>query len=694
MPDLLFEIGAEEIPAGYIEGALEALKEGFGAALKEQRLPVERIHVTGTPRRLVLHARGVPERQEDVEVEVSGPPKRVAFDGDGNPTKAGEGFARKQGIDLSEIQFRTTDKGEYCFAVKHVEGMATVDLLVEVLPGLISRLPFPKSMRWLEPTKTFARPIRTLVAILGETLVPFEFNGVRSATETRGHPFLAPGPVPLRSASWEDYAAILRENKVLVDLAERRSLIEEQLERIYETYGSAHRQPGLAEEVTNLVEWPHTIEGRFEEEFLVVPAEVIEAAMMEHQRYFPVRDAEGRLLNRFAFVSNRDQAHEDGVRRGNERVLRARLADARFFWDEDRKTRLADRVEELKSVLYQIKLGSYQDRTARLRGMARFLAAKLGLPKEKAEKLDRAARLCKTDLLTQMVHEFPSLQGVMGRHYALQDGEDPEVAGAIEEHYLPKQAGGALPETELGVLLALAEKADTVAACFSAGLAPTASQDPYGLRRQTVGIIRILLEKGISVSLSDLFGEGLRHLPETLARGPETLREILAFVRDRLNQFCLDRDYRYDLVNAALEPGFDDLLDFRTRLDAVRQLSGMPEWLALVEVVERTFNITRNSSPSGEIREELLHEAPEAAVFEAYRDHRPEIEGLFESGDYVRGALLYHAVFAGVVHEFFGKVFVNVDDEALRANRLLLMRSVYALFAENLADLVQVVMSG
>jgi len=694
MPDFLFEIGTEEIPAGYIEGALQALREGFEEALKERRLSVERVHVTGTPRRLVLHARGVPERQEDIEEEVSGPPKRVAFDEDGNPTKAGEGFARKQGIDISGIQFRDTDKGEYCFAIKHVEGSATVDLLAEVLPGLIPQLPFPKSMRWLDPTRTFARPIRTLVAVFGDAPVPFEFNGVRSCTETNGHPFLAPGPVPLRSASWEDYVAALRENKVIVDLTERRSLIEEQLRHIYKAHGSEHRQPGLAEEVTNLVEWPHSIEGQFEDEFLDVPAEVIEAAMMEHQRYFPVRDAEGKLLNRFAFVSNRDQAHEDGVRSGNERVLRARLADARFFWDEDRKTRLADRVGELKSVLYQIKLGSYHDRTERLRKMAGFVATELELPKEKAEKLDRAALLCKTDLLTQMVYEFPSLQGVMGRHYALQDGEDPGVASAIEEHYLPKQAGGDLPETELGVLLALAEKADTVSACFAAGLAPTASQDPYGLRRQTVGIIRILLEKGISVSLSDLLGEGLQHLPETLEKGPETLERILGFVRDRLNQFCLDRDYRYDLVNAALEPGFDDLLDFRTRLDAICELSGRPEWPALVEVVERTFNITKGGSPSGEAREDLLQEAAEVAVFEAYRDHRPEIEGLFEGGDYVQGALRYHKVFAAVVHEFFGKVFVNVDDEAVRNNRLLLMHSVYALFAENLADLVQVVMSG
>jgi glycyl-tRNA synthetase beta chain len=425
-----------------------------------------------------------------------------------------------------------------------------------------------------------------------------------------------------------------------------------------------------------------------------VPAEVIEAAMMGHQRYFPIRNSGGDLVNKFAFVSNRDGSNDDVVRTGNERVLRARLADARFFWDEDRKTKLADRVDALKDVLYQVKLGSYYERAERLRKMTAFIADKLGLDESTTANLDRAAMLCKTDLLTNMVYEFAKLQGVMGRHYALQDGEQPQVAAAIEEHYLPKAAAGALPESELGALLALAEKADTVSSCFAAGLSPTASQDPYGLRRQTLGIIRVLLEREISISLRDLFAQGLQSLPDSLEVEEGVLDQILDFARDRLNQFCLDAGYRYDLVNAALSAGFDNLLDLKARLDAITELSKQDYWIPLVKVVERTFNITKKSQPEGELNEELLHEEQEKAVFVALQENQDEIKALFDQRDYAAAAQLYHDVFADPIETFFDKVMVLVDDEAIRNNRLLLMKTIHGLIAEHLGDIGKEVVLG
>ncbi|MDA1140801.1 MAG: glycine--tRNA ligase subunit beta [Planctomycetota bacterium] len=694
MPDLLFEIGAEEIPAGYIEPALAALKSGFENALKSNRLEAKALRTTGTPRRLILHAAGLPSMQESIDMEVAGPPRRVAFDGEGKPTRAAEGFARKNGVDVSEVMLRETDKGEYCYVVTHVEGKPTAEILQGVLSALIETLPFPKSMYWLTPSTRFARPVRSILAIFDKDVVPFEYSGVASGRKTAGHPFLGEDSVSIESADFNAFESALEANKVVADLDKRRDQIESQLAIIYASYGSSHNQPELVEEVKNLVEWPHAIEGSFEEDYLEVPAEVIEAAMMGHQRYFPVRNSDGDLVNKFAFVSNRDGSHDDVIRTGNERVLRARLSDARFFWDEDRKTRLADRVEALKDVLYQVKLGSYYERTERLRSMAGFIADKLGLDEATAGHLDRAAMLCKTDLLTNMVYEFAKLQGVMGRHYALQDGEHAAVANAIEEHYLPKQAAGALPESDIGAFLALAEKADTVSSCFAAGLSPTASQDPYGLRRQTLGIIRILLEKNISISLRAMFEHGLSNLPDSLEVESGVLDQILDFVRDRLNHFFLDAGYRYDLVNAALSAGFENLLDLKARLDAITELSKQNFWTSLVKVVERTFNITKKSQPTGDLCTDLLKEELERAVFHALKENEDEIRSLFEQRDFVAAARRYHDVFAEPIEKFFADVMVLVDDEAIKNNRLLLMKNIHDLIADHLGNLGKEVVLG
>ena len=693
MPDLLFEIGSEEIPAGYIVPAMEAMRKDFQTALEKNRLTAANVHVTGTPIRLVLHASGLPEQQESMDLEVSGPPKRVAFDDDGNPTKAAEGFARKQGLDVSAIELRETPRGEFCFAIKHVEGRQTQEILSEVLPELMRGIPFPKSMRWNDPKERFARPVRTILAVFGSSPVAFEYNGVQSGTESRGHRFLSPESFQVESASYPGFVDALRKRKVILELEERKSLIKKQIVQLLESAGSKHDQHGLVDEVTNLVEWPFSLVGSFEEEFLEVPPEVIVTAMTEHQRYFPMWDASGKLLNRFVVVSNRGEEQAEMVREGNERVLRARLADARFFWDEDRKTSLEERVEGLKEVLYQEKLGSYYDRTQRLCATARFIVEQLGLPGKTARDLERAARLCKADLLTNMVYEFPSLQGVMGREYALCDGEDQEVAVAIEEHYRPRQAAGELPESNLGGLLALAEKAATVSACFAAGLSPTANQDPYGLRRQTLGIIRLVVEKEIGISLSSLFQHGLELLPGSLDVSLTVIDEILGFVRERLYHFSIERGYRYDLVNSVLSSGFDDLQDFQLRLEAVTRLAEWEEWPSLVEVVERTFNITKGKTVEGVLRDDLLQEEAEKMVFEAIQKNAEVVASHFAQGDYYEGALLYHQVFAEAVHEFFDKVFVNVDEEDVRNNRLLMMASVHRLFAGQLANLVEVVVS-
>ena len=708
MSELLFEIGTEEIPAGYIAPALKELSDGLKALLKENRLDPEQLGSTGTPRRLTVWARGVPEKQGGVREEITGPPAAVAYDEDGNPGKAAIGFARAQGVDVEDLEVRETDKGPYVVAVQEKEGAPTLEILPDLLREATLSIAFPKSMRWPHPAPgddpglSFARPVRHLVALLDSEVIPVEIAGVRADRLTCGHPFLAPDPFALPSASYEEYKRLLRENYVVCDLEERRESVREQVQSLHEAHAPPQISEPLLDEVTNLVEYPHAIEGSFAEEFLAVPDCVLAAAMTEHQRYFPVRDADGQMLNRFVIVSNRTEKQEETVREGNELVLRARLADARFFWDEDRKISLEERVPDLAGVVYLGGLGNNLDRTERLEALAARIADLMGLSEEKVEKGERAAHLCKADLLTDLVGEFPSLQGVVGGELAADEGKNEAVATAIAEHYRPAGAEDNPPESALGAALALADKLDCIAGCFALGQLPSGSQDPYGLRRSALGIMLTLETRGIDLSLSALL-EAAREVLENQAPrlGQKELQvpveKALEFFRGRLYNDALERGYPYDLVRAALAVGFDrevpdehlnhNVCQFWRRLTALRKCSEKEWWPALVELVDRTYRIQRDGNGQAEPQEPLLEEDEERLLFELLAQHGDSIRASFEAGQYVEAAELYCSALADPVHEFFENVFVNVDDQEVRQNRKALCGAIYRLFADRFADL-------
>ncbi|MFN3466104.1 MAG: glycine--tRNA ligase subunit beta [Candidatus Brocadiales bacterium] len=690
MSNLLFEIGTEEIPSGYISPALRQIEELFKEGLKGNRLECARVVTLATPRRLSLYAEGIPEKQPPLVEEVQGPAARVAFDKEGQPTKAALGFAKAQGVEPKDLKTKDTPKGAYVFAIKTHAGEETARLLPPLLTTMIRSLCFPKKMKWKGTNLLFARPIRWIVAILDQEVIPLELNGITSGRTTFGHPFLSGKSLPIKRADLDTYKTTLRKEKVLVDVEERKALLRGGINKLLEPYGSQLKEEELLEEVSFLVEYPCPVECTFPEEFLKVPQEVVETVMKEHQRYFPVEDARGRLLPRFVVVTNRGPQEAASCKEGNERVLKARLSDAKFFWEEDRKVSLWKRLEGLKEVVFHEKLGSYQERVERIDRLSGYLALRMGLGSGERELLHRAARLCKADLLTQMVGEFPKLQGVMGYHYAREEGEKEEVAIAILEHYLPRFAGDRLPETQLGTLLSLADKFDALCGCFSIGLVPTGSQDPYALRRQAQGIIRILEDKNLNLSLRDSLEAALENFP---GKGT-TLQELLEFFKDRLYQTFLEKGRRYDIINAVLAAGFDNVADFSRRLGVISRLSQTDRWQGLVTVVERTFNIGKKAMATGEVEEKLLQEKEERQLWELYQRHRDKILSLIDKKQYEEASMEYCDSFAQAVHAFFDKVFVNVEDQRLRNNRLLLLKGINELYSMRIADLAQIVPPG
>ena len=690
MPDLLVEIGTEEIPAGYLAPASGAFAEMMTDALDAERLSGGGSRTFHTPRRITLAILALPESQDDFSEEVQGPSKKIAFDDDGKPTRAGAGFARGQGIAVEELQVKETKNGPYVFAHKKTTGRPTAEVLADILPGVIAKLPFPKSMHWDDMNFTFARPIRSILALLDSDVVGFEAGGVTSGRVTHGHPFLAPRAIEIADADVDKYLDLLRQANVIADVEERREMTREQIEKLLSAHGAELTELELLDEVTNLVEFPTAIEGSFPEHFLEVPSQVIEAAMMEHQRYFPVRDASGELVNRFITVSNRTGESSDLIRQGNERVLDARLNDAQFFWTEDRRHSLEEHHESLSGVTFQEKLGTYADRVARIRELALFIAKEMGLDDKTSAKVERAAVLCKADLVTQMVGEFPSLQGVIGREYARADGEETEVVEAIAEHYQPRSARDDLPQTDVGRILALADKFDALVGCFAAGLIPTGSQDPYALRRQTGGIIRIIITGELRLSIDGIIDKARKLLPDGLEQAGEASRNVSAFVQDRLYYYFLDAGYSHDIIRAALKPGFTDLLDLSRRLASLQELAGTHDWHKLVTAVERTHNITKDFIISGEVDEALLGEPEERDLYQLYVDNHDKMHDLIEKHDYNQVCRMYEEAFAVPLHVFFENVFVNVDDENVRNNRLTLLKQINLLFAEKVADLSQI----
>ncbi|MBF1686011.1 MAG: glycine--tRNA ligase subunit beta [Selenomonas sp.] len=662
--DLLFEIGTEEIPAHVMPHLLEDLAQLAETMLKEHRLSYEKVRTLGTPRRAALIVTGLAERQEDVNTETRGPSVAIAFDADGNPTKAGAGFARGQGVDPSAL----IQRDGYVYASVHEGGAATAELLTSLLPDLVRAIPLPNSMRWGDLDFRFIRPIRWFVALYGTEIVPFTLAGVTSGNHSRGHRTLAPADFVITSA--EDYEAACEKAYIIVDPERRRAMICEQItETAKACGGTAEITPDLLEEVLYLVEYPTALSGSFEEKYLALPAEAVITPMRDHQRYFPVKAADGSLLPAFITVRNGGKAHLDVVAHGNERVLRARLADAQFFFDEDRKKSLAEHREKLKTVVFQRGLGSMYEKTERLMALTTAIVEEMAAgDTDDAALTDarRAAELSKADLVTGMVTEFTELQGIMGREYALLDGESPAVARAIDEQYMPRFAGDELPQTPLGVALSAADKIDNIVGTFSQGRIPTGSQDPFGLRRQALGLVLMLIEQESTMLLSDLVDEAcdLYDLEEFRDKMQVYVAD---FIRLRLKNVLSERGVRYDVQEAVL--GDVDLVaDVPVRAAYVERLLASEGGEALVQSFVRVGNIAR-SVTGGTVDPALFKAEEEGALLSAYQ---AAAAARAEGED----TLPAEQALGRAIDTFFDAVMVMDKDARVKENRLSLLKMI------------------
>ena len=678
--DLLLEIGTEEVPAHVMPHLLLDLKRLAGDMLAERRLAYESLRTVGTPRRAALIVEGLAERQEDVSTETRGPSVSIAFDADGNPTKAGAGFARGQGIDPAAL----IQRDGYVYASVHEEGAETAQLLTELLPELIRAIPLPNSMRWGDLDFRFIRPIRWIVALYGTEIVPFTLANVTSGSTSRGHRTLAPEDFVIAAPA--DYEAACEKAYIIVDPERRRAMICEQIAAVAQKCGgTAEITPDLLEEVLYLVEYPTALSGSFEEKYLALPAEAVITPMRDHQRYFPVKAADGSLLPLFITVRNGGREHLDVVAHGNERVLRARLADAQFFFDEDRKKSLSEHREKLKTVVFQQGLGSMYEKTERLMGLVTAIVEELAPDAAAYEAMEldarRAAELSKADLVTGMVTEFTELQGIMGRAYALLDGEKPEVARAIDEQYMPRFAGDELPKSDLGFALSVADKIDNIVGTFSRGKIPTGSQDPFALRRQALGLVLMLIEHESGLLLSDLVDEAydLYALEEVLRDKMQA--DVADFIRLRLKNVLTERGVRYDVQEAVLAD-VDFVADVPVRAAYVERLLAADGADALVQSFVRVGNIARTTE-TGIVDPALFTAEAEGVLLSAYES---AVAARTEGAD----TLPAEQALAAAIDAFFDAVMVMDKDERVRTNRLKLLKVIdnYLLWTADYSKIV------
>ncbi|EFQ23722.1 glycyl-tRNA synthetase beta chain [Aminomonas paucivorans DSM 12260] len=671
--DLLFEIGTEEIPAGFLSWGLEEIRRLGEEELQAARIPHGGILSYGTPRRLTLYVRSLASRQEDLVETVKGPLWAQAFDPNGHPTKAAAGFARSRQIPVEDLQMREVDGVPYAFAVLKQEGQETESLIPEVLQRILKRLVFPKNMYWQDPTVRFARPIRWLVALWGDQIVPVTLGEVHSDRFTRGHRFLGKRNLEIREA--KDYLEALFDEFVLADPQKRREKMLSGIASLEKDMGAgADLDPDLVEENLNLVEYPVPFFGSFDPSFLDIPSEVLVTTMKKHQRYFPVRDRSGKLCPFFVGVSNNQATRMQVVREGNERVLRARLSDAAFFWAEDQKAGLSSRVEGLKTVLYQERLGSVHQKSERARTLAIWLVESLGLG-EIRSLVDRAAFLAKADLLTNMVYEFPELQGVMGREYARREGEPDRVALALHEQYLPRFAGDRLPTDAVGALVGLADRADTLVAIHHVGLEPTGSQDPYGLRRASRCIDEILWGLELDVPVVDLFAKA----GANLGASPETLQAVGDFFQQRQLVQLREKGYGHGMVSLALQCVGHRPLQTLRLLQVLEELKGEAWFASLVTAAVRVRNILAKTPEGGDLDPSTLTCDAERGLLAALTECGPLVREAVARYEWREVAQLLLRL-EGPVTRFFDDVLVMDPDEKVRTNRLGLLRRAQDLF--------------
>ena len=671
--DLLFEIGAEEIPAGFMPNILGQLKQLAETKLNDAHLPFESIATYGTPRRLALIVKGLADASAEISERHKGPSVSIAYDADGNATKAAIGFARGKGLDVADL---LVEDG-YIYAETKTAGVPAKDIVTDMLPQLITGLNFPKSMHWGDLDAKFVRPVRWLVALLDDEVIPVEFATVKSGNVTRGHRFLGADEITIKNAA--SYVETLKENFVMVDQDARRELISKQLHDIaVSKNASIVWDDDLLEEINYLVEWPTALCGGFEESYLALPDAAIITPMKDHQRYFPLVGQDGKLLPMFLTVRNGSDHSIEVVQAGNERVLRARLDDAKFFFNEDRKKPLIDRQDGLTKIVFQEGLGNLADKTERLLKLGRVFGEECGLHEDAAVVLERATELAKTDLTTGMVTEFTELQGVMGKEYALLDGESPEVAEAIFEQYLPRFAGDVLPQTEAGKVLSIIDKVDNIVATFSRGLIPTGSQDPYALRRQTIGILNILLGSEWNISLRPIFKASMELLNVAADKQEELLNQVEEFFTLRLKNIFLDREVPHHVIDLLLSNNELSVADAEGFVNALL-VNRIDENVELVQAYTRMYNLVKDVEYTG-VNIDLLKEDAEKALFEAASKASEASIDAWDKNDY-DAVVAVPSTLVPAINTFFDDVMVMDKDEAIKANRLQLVRLAYSVMA-------------
>lgn len=688
--DLLFELGTEEIPARFMAPALKQMKDLSEAGLKELRLNYTSVNVYGTPRRLALLVNGLAEHQPDLTEEVKGPSIKAAYDGDGNPTKAVLGFARGQGVQVEDLVVKETPAGKYVFASKRNPGQPAETVLPEMLTNIIHKLYFPKPMRWGDSDLKFARPIRWIVALFGTEVLDVTIGDIKADRFSRSHRFLGSGVVELASA--QEYITKLNENYCFVDQEERKELIWEQITAVAaENGGKVYKDEKLLEEVTQLLEYPTALCGGFEEKYLALPQEVLITPMREHQRYFPVFKEDGTLLPKFITVRNGLAEHIEIVTAGNEKVLRARLADAEFFYTEDLKKNLADNVAKLETIVFHEKLGTLANKVKRIEKLAHFIGTQLGFSPEELQATSRTAFLAKADLVSNVVYEFPELQGIMGEYYARHAGEEESVAVAIREHYLPRFAGDEVPATKVGMAVSMADKMDSIVGFFGMDIQPTGSQDPYALRRQALGIVHTILERDLTISLKAMVEKSYQLLSEQvdfLNSQEKTREDLLAFFQQRMENVLSDSGVRYDVINAVLVGQLDNLGEAKQKAVALSAFRETEEFRQLITGYKRAANLAKNAVHS-RVREDLFSDPAENRLYQEFQKVKKDADSYVQSKDYQK-ALGMIGELRTVIDDFFTAVMVMVEDEKIKENRLALLKQI-ADYVKDIADLSQLV---
>ncbi|WP_338551952.1 glycine--tRNA ligase subunit beta [Paenibacillus sp. KS-LC4] len=680
--DLLLEIGLEEVPARFVRGAMNQLKEKLVKWLAESRIAHQEVQAFATPRRLAVLVQGVEEKQADVNEQVKGPSRKIAQDDQGNWSKAALGFARSQGAEPEQLYFQELAGVEYVYANKSSIGIDTAAVLSEGLSNVITSMSFPKNMRWGSYDLRFIRPIKWLMALYGQDVVPFEITGVSSGNTSRGHRFLGAETTVTEPSAYKER---LREQHVVVDVEEREQIIVAQIEQLAkeQNWEIAINQD-LLEEVLFLVEIPNVLYGTFDPEFLHIPQEVLITSMREHQRYFPVLDDKGQLLPYFVTVRNGDRNKIDVVAKGNEKVLRARLSDAKFFYEEDQKLAIGDALAKLENIVYHEELGTVSNKVGRISALADLLAAKLQVDAATAAHISRTANICKFDLVTQMVGEFPELQGIMGEDYARKAGENETVAVAINEHYQPRFAGDRAPASITGAVVSLADKLDTIVGCFSIGIIPTGSQDPYALRRQAAGVVQIILAQRLNLQLSDLFDAALEvHEARGMKRSADDVRKDLTeFFALRVKNVLSEQSIRYDVVDAVMGAGFNNLLltvERAALLNAQASGEDRAAFKLIVDAFNRVSNLAAKATTK-DVDEALFAEPAESALYKEWQTVHASFQQAVAEGEIANAAAKLAALKAPI-NTYFDAVMVMAEDEKVRANRL----ATLSLIAEDIA---------